>query len=50
MVLEMLNLAVAEIDAAAVEATLARAKERMQLASRLIADAVVSVNRWEANG
>ena len=49
-VLEILQLAIDELDAAKVETNVERMKERMQLANRMIADAVVSVNRWEARG
>jgi hypothetical protein len=46
----MLQLAIIEIDAAEAETNVVRARERMQLANRMIAAAVVSVNRWEVRG
>lgn len=49
-VVEMLQLAENELNAAALETNIDRVKERMQLADRMIADALVSVNRWEAKG
>lgn len=49
-VLELLQLALDELDAAATEQDAVRARERVQLANRMIADAIVSVNRWEARG
>lgn len=49
-IVEILQLAVDELDAAALETDIERIKERMRLADRMIADALVSVHRWEARG
>jgi hypothetical protein len=50
VIYEMLQLACNELDAAKAETDVDRIKERIQLADRMIADALVSVHRWEVRG
>lgn len=49
-VVEMLQLAIIELEQVKTETSVTRIRERVQLADRLIADALVSVNRWEVRG